>query len=120
MQKNTKLGKVRLEIKVAPALRERLVKAAAKDCMTISQYCSTILSNNKSAELLSKIHESNLKTIELYSRIGNNINQLARHCNELGIGASRKQIADIVRLIDQATEEIKERSTKHADIKADK
>ena len=118
MQKNTKLGKVRLEIKVAPALRERLVKAAAKDCMTISQYCSMVLANNKSAELLSKIHESNLKIIELYSRIGNNINQLARHCNELGVGASRKQIADIVRLIDQATEEIKERNIKDANSKA--
>ena len=105
MQKATTLGKVRLEIKVAPALRERLVTAAAKECMTISQYCSMILS---------RIHESNLKTIELYSRIGNNINQLARHCNELGVGASRKQIADIVRLIDQATEEIKERSIKDA------
>lgn len=117
MQKNTTLGKVRLEIKVAPALRERLVKAAAKDCMTISQYCSSILSNNKSAELLSRIHESNLKIIELYSRIGNNINQLARHCNGLGVGASRKQIADIVRLIDQATNELKEGCVNNANSK---
>lgn len=118
MQKGTNLCKVRLEIKVSPVLREKIVKAAAKDCMTISQYCSMVLSNNKSAELLSRIHESNLKIIELYSRIGNNINQLARHCNELGVGASRKQIADIVRLIDQATEEIKERSIKDANSKA--
>lgn len=117
MQKDTTLGKVRLEIKVAPALRERLVKAAAKDCMTTSQYCTMILSNEESALLLSKIYESNLKVIELYQRIGNNINQLARHCNELGVGASRKQIADIVRLIDQATEEIKERSIKDANSK---
>ena len=118
MQKDTTLGKVRLEIKVAPALKERLVKAATKDCMTTSQYCTMILSNEKSALLLSKIYESNLKVIELYQRIGNNINQLARHCNELGVGASRKQIADIVRLIDQATNELKEGCANNANSKA--
>ena len=118
MQKDTKLGKVRLEIKVAPALRERLVKAAAKDCMTISQYCSMLLANDKSADLLSKIYESNIKIITLYARIGNNINQLAKHCNELGVGASRAQIRDIVLLLEQATNELKKGSTNNANLKA--
>lgn len=118
MQKGTSLGKVRLEIKVAPALRKKLVAAAAKDCMTISQYCSMLLANDKSADLLSKIYESNIKIITLYARIGNNINQLAKHCNELGVGASRAQIRDIVLLLEQATNELKKGSTNNANLKA--
>lgn len=106
MQTKT-IGKVRLEIRMSPKLRDKLVNAAEDNHMTISEYCTRILSNDATVAKLNSIHNTNLKIIYLYNRIGNNINQLARLCNEIGVGASRQQIRDIVLLIDQATQELK-------------
>ena len=111
-------GKVRLEIRLSPKLRDKIIDAADKNHMTISEYCTRVLGNDTTVAKLLSIYNSNLKIMKLYSAIGNNINQLARHCNELGVGASRSQIRNIVLLIDQATSELKEGSVIDADSKS--
>lgn len=118
MKTSRTIGKVRLEIRLSPKLRDKIVSAADDEHMTISEYCTRILSNDATISKLTEIYNSNLKIMKLYSAIGNNINQLARHCNELGVGASRSQIRDIVLLIDQATSELKKGSVNDANPKS--
>lgn len=107
MKASRTTGKVRLEIRLSPILRDKIINAAEKNHMTISEYCTRVLGNDATVAKLNSIHNSNLKIINLYTRIGNNINQLTRLCNEIGVGASRQQIREIVLLIDQATQELK-------------
>lgn len=118
MRESRTTGKVRLEIRLSPILRDKIINAADKNHMTISEYCTRVLGNDATVAKLDSIHNSNLKIINLYTRIGNNINQLTRLCNEIGVGASRSQIRNIVLLIDQATSELKKGSVNDANPKS--
>ena len=81
MRPNSTIGKVRLEVRLSPKLRQKIIDAAAQEHMSISEYCTMILSNNETSNTLLKIHQSNKRIEELYYKVGNNVNQLARLCN---------------------------------------
>lgn len=108
MRPNSTLGKVRLEVRLSPKLRERIINAAAQENMSISEYCTMILSNTETSTTLLKIHQSNKRIEELYYKVGNNVNQLARLCNGLKTSASPKQIYHILTALRDEAQSLKE------------
>ena len=108
MRPNSSIGKVRLEVRLSPKLRQKIIDAAAQENMSISEYCTMILSNNETSTTLLKIHQSNKRIEELYYKIGNNVNQLARLCNGLKTSASPKQIYHILTALRDEAQSLKE------------
>ena len=108
MRPNSTIGKVRLEVRLSPKLRQKIIDSAAQENMSISEYCTMILSNNETSTTLLKIHQSNNRIEELYYRVGNNVNQLARLCNGLKTSASPKQIYHILTALRDEAQSLKE------------
>ena len=108
MRPNSTLGKVRLEVRLSPKLRQKIIDAAAQENMSISEYCTMILSNSETSTTLLKIHQSNKRIEELYYKVGNNVNQLARLCNSMKTSASPKQIYHIITALKNEAQLLKE------------
>ena len=100
------LGKTRLEIRVTPELKNKMVASAKKHHMTVSQYCGQILGDNRRVDVLDKLLIANKNIMKYQAKIGNNINQIARRCNESGVGPSIETIRLLMDYIEETKAEL--------------
>lgn len=100
------LGKTRLEIRISPELKNKLLLSAKKHHMTVSQYCGQILCDERKVDVLDKLLSANKRMIILQAKIGNNINQIAKRCNESGVGPSNETIRLLVDYIEETKAEL--------------
>ena len=103
-QKN--LGKTRLEIRVSPELKNKMVASAKTHHMTVSQYCGQILGDNRRVDVLDKLLIANKNIMKFQAKIGNNINQIARKCNESGVGPSNETMRLLINYIEESKAEL--------------
>lgn len=100
------LGKVRLELRIPPEIKNKMLAAAKKHHMTVSQYCGQILCDERKVDVLDKLLSANKRMIILQAKIGNNINQIARRCNESGVGPSNETIRLLMDYIEETKAEL--------------
>ncbi|MGM9533752.1 MAG: plasmid mobilization protein [Intestinibacter sp.] len=100
------LGKTRLEIRVSPELKNKMVASAKKHHMTVSQYCGQILGDNRRVDVLDKLLIANKNIMKYQAKIGNNINQIARRCNESRVGPSIETIRLLMDYIEETKAEL--------------
>ena len=100
------LGKVRLELRISPEIKNKMLAAAKKHHMTVSQYCGQILGDNRRVDVLDKLLIANKNIMKFEAKIGNNINQIARKCNESGIGPSNETMRLLINYIEESKTEL--------------
>lgn len=83
-------------LRVDPKLKDFLVASARVNCKTLNTFCVDILSDRRKIKTLIAIEKSNHEIAKLFVAIGNNINQLARHCNSTGEAATPEQLLQIL------------------------
>lgn len=100
------LGKVRLELRISPELKNKMVASAKKHHMTVSQYCGQILGDNRRVDVLDKLLIANKNVMKFQAKIGNNINQITRRCNDSGIGPSNETMRLLINYIEESKAEL--------------
>ena len=100
------LGKVRLELRISPEIKNKMLAAAKKHHMTVSQYCGQILCDERKVDILDKLLSANKRMIILQAKIGNNINQISRRCNESGVGPSNETMRLLMDYIEETKAEL--------------
>lgn len=100
------LGKVRLELRLPPEIKHKMLVAAKNHHMTVSQYCGQILSDDRKLDVLEKLLIANKRIITFQAKLGNNINQIARKCNETGIGPSNETMRLLMQYIEETKSEL--------------
>ena len=100
------LGKVRLELMISPEIKNKMLASAKKHHMTVSQYCGQILGDNRRVDVLDKLLIANKNIMKFQAKIGNNINQIARRCNESGIGPSNETMRLLINYIEESKAEL--------------
>lgn len=98
-----------LYLRINPKLKNFLIESAEANYKTLNSFCIDILSNKKTIKTLIAIEKSNREVVKLFASMGNNINQLARHCNSTGKAATPEQLLQI---LDEAKQMQKEILTK--------
>lgn len=83
-------------LRMDPKLKNFLVETARANCKTVNSLCVDILGNRKRTKTLMEIEKSNREIVRLFAAMGNNLNQLARHCNTTGEAAKPKQLLQIL------------------------
>jgi len=87
----------------------RLEEAAIDEGVTLNEFCLRILQNKETANALVAKAKAYKESANLFSKMGVNINQLARHCNSTGKAATPEQLLQI---LDEAKQMQKEILTK--------
>ena len=93
-------------LRVDPKLKDFLVASASVNRKTLNTFCVDILSDRRKIKTLIAIEKSNHEIANLFSKIGVNINQLARHCNSTGAAATPEQLLQILDEAKQMQKEI--------------
>ena len=96
-------------LRVDPKLKDLLVASASVNRKTLNTFCVDILSDRRKIKTLIAIEKSNHEIANLFSKMGVNINQLARYCNTTGEAATPEQLLQI---LDEARQMQKEILTK--------
>ena len=96
-------------LRVDPKLKVFLVASASVNRKTLNTFCVDILSDRRKIKTLIAIEKSNHEIANLFSKMGVNINQLARYCNTTGEAATPEQLLQI---LDEARQMQKEILTK--------
>ena len=81
----------RLNLRVTPELKERLEDGAIAEGITLNEFCLRILQNRETVNALAVKSKAEKESAKLFTKIGVNINQLARHCNSTGEGATPRK-----------------------------
>ena len=87
----------------------RLEEAAIDEGVTLNEFCLRILQNKETANALVAKAKAYKESANLFSKMGVNINQLARYCNSTGEAATPEQLLQI---LDEAKQMQKEILTK--------
>lgn len=95
-----------LHLRINPQLKEFLVKEAKASDKTLNDFCNDILRNRKNIKVIVAAEKSNEEVKRLFAAMGNNINQLARHCNSTGEAATPKQLLQILQKAKEMQREI--------------
>jgi Bacterial mobilisation protein (MobC) len=73
----------------------------------VSAYCRTVLLSKLTAPLPSACDPAALNALLVeFSRQGNNLNQIAHHCNEHRVAPSQKVLADMAAMLRAAVEKV--------------
>ena len=99
----------RLNLRITPELKMRLEEAAIDEGVTLNEFCLRILQNKETANALVAKAKAYKESANLFSKMGVNINQLARYCNSTGEAATPEQLLQI---LDEAKQMQKEILTK--------
>ena len=105
MQKKTNKTK-RLNLRVTPELKEQLESGAIANGITLNEFCLRILQNKETANALVAKAKAYKESANLFSKMGVNINQLARYCNSTGEAATPEQLLQILDEAKQMQKEI--------------
>ncbi|MBQ9763698.1 MAG: plasmid mobilization relaxosome protein MobC [Phascolarctobacterium sp.] len=89
-------GRESIYLRVDPKLKDFLVASASVNRKTLNTFCVDILSDRRKIKTLIAIEKSNHEIANLFSKMGVNINQLARHCNSTGEAATPEQLLQIL------------------------
>lgn len=96
----------RLNLRVSPELKVQLEEKAIAEGVTLNEFCLRILENKETANALVAKAKAYKESANLFSKIGININQLARHCNSTGEAATPEQLLQILGEAKQMKKEI--------------
>ena len=94
LKKTTKTK--RLNLRITPALKERLEDGVIAEGITLNEFCLRILRNKETVNALEIKAKAYKESAKLFAKMGININQLARHCNSTGEGATPEQLLQIL------------------------
>ena len=103
-----------LHLRINPQLKEFLAKEARESDKTLNDFCNDILRNRKNIKTIVAAEKSNDEVKRLFAAMGNNINQLARHCNSTGEAATPKQLLQILQEAKEMQREILKAITEQA------
>lgn len=86
----------RLNLRVSPELKVQLEEKAIAEGVTLNEFCLRILQNKETANALVAKAKAYKESANLFSKMGININQLARRCNSTGEAATPQQLLQIL------------------------
>ena len=86
----------RLNLRVSPELKEQLENGAIANGITLNEFCLRILENKETANALVAKAKAYKESANLFSKMGININQLARQCNTTDEAATPQQLLQIL------------------------
>lgn len=86
----------RLNLRVSPELKVQLEEKAIAEGVTLNEFCLRILENKETANALVAKAKAYKESANLFSKMGININQLARLCNSTGEAATPQQLLQIL------------------------
>ena len=86
----------RINLRVTPKLKEELEVSAMKEDLTLNEFCIQILKNKETTRALLAKTKAYKDTAKIFSKMGININQLARHCNYTKEAATPKQLIQVL------------------------
>lgn len=95
-----------LHLRINPELKNFLAKQAAANDKTINDFCNDLLKSRKNIDAVIAAAKSNREVVRLFAAMGNNLNQLARHCNATGESAKPEQLLKILNEAKQMQQEI--------------
>ena len=95
-----------LHLRINPQLKEFLVKEAKASDKTLNDFCNDILRNRKNIKAIIAVEKSNYEVKRLFVALGNNVNQLAKHCNSTGEAATPQQLLQILQEAKKMQKEI--------------
>ena len=86
----------RLNLRVSPELKVQLEEKAIAEGVTLNEFCLRILQNKDTVNALTAKTKAYKESANLFSKMGININQLARHRNSTGEAATPQQLLQIL------------------------
>lgn len=86
----------RINLRVSPKLKEALEVSAMKEGLTLNEFCIQVLKNKETTRVLLAKSKAYKESAKMFSKMGININQLARHCNSTKEAATPKQLIQIL------------------------
>lgn len=93
-----KLNKTeRLVLRVTPKQKEIIAEKASEQNLTMNDYCSRILFDFEHTNKVNEILKNKKQQTMLISKISNNINQIAAHCNTYNVEPNKQVLIDILR-----------------------
>lgn len=94
----TRLNKTeRLVLRITPEQKRIILEKATEQNITMNDYCSRILFDFEHSNKVNEILKNKKEQTRLISKISNNINQLAAHCNTYGVAPSKDVLIKILK-----------------------